>query len=89
MMAYGIHDLSDSEHKDFAAIHEHAQNILDNRSSVGLTQTEMTLTGLSKVLEDISNEVYDDLTKIMPWSLIFVVGIVTLLHRSWKIVLIS
>ena len=25
----------------------------------------------------------------MPWSLVFVVGIVTLLHRSWKIVLIS
>lgn len=83
------HDLSESEHKDFAAIHEHTQNILDNRSSVGFAQTEMTLTGLTKVLEDISNEVYEDLTKIMPWSLIFVVGIVTLLHRSWKIVLIS
>ena len=37
----------------------------------------------------ISVDPYDDLTKIMPWSLVFVVGIVTLLHRSWKIVLIS
>ncbi|RAH15746.1 MAG: hypothetical protein CMB56_002740 [Methanobacteriota archaeon] len=83
------HDLSESEHNDFSGIHMHIQNILDNRSSVGLIQTEMTLTGLTKVLEDISEEVYYDLTKIMPWSLIFVVGIVTLLHRSWKIVLIS
>jgi len=83
------HDLSESEHNDFSEIHEHVQNILDNRSSVGLIQTEMTLTGLTKVLEDISEEVYYDLTKIMPWSLVFVVGIVTLLHRSWKIVLIS
>lgn len=83
------HDLSESEFEDFSSIHVHTQNILDNRTSVGLTQTEMTLTGLTKVLEDISNEVYDDLIKIMPWSLIFVVAIVTLLHRSWKIVLIS
>ena len=84
------HDLSDADHKDFSEIHIHTQNILDNRSSVGFSsQTSMTLTGLTKVLEDISDEVYDDLTKIMPWSLVFVVGIVTLLHRSWKIVLIS
>ena len=83
------HDLSESEFEDFASIHVHTQDILDNRTSVGLIQTEMTLTGLTKVLEDISNEVYEDLTKIMPWSLIFVVAIVTLLHRSWKIVLIS
>ncbi len=83
------HDLSQADHIDFADFHIHTQNVLDNRTSVGLNQTQMTLTGLTKVLEDISNEIYDDLTKIMPWSLLFVVGIVTLLHRSWKIVLIS
>ncbi len=84
------HDLANADHKDFSEIHIHTQNILDNRSSVGFSsQTTMILTGLTKVLEDISDEVYDDLTKIMPWSLVFVVGIVTLLHRSWKIVLIS
>ena len=83
------HDLSEAEHKNFAQFHVHTQNVLDNRSSVNLNQTQMTLTGLTKVLEDISNAIYDDLTTIMPWSLLFVVGIVTLLHRSWKIVLIS
>ena len=55
------HDLSDADHKDFSEIHIHTQNILDNRSSVGFSsQTSMTLTGLTKVLEDISDEVYDD-----------------------------
>ena len=83
------HDLSGTQFRDFEEFHIHMENVIDNRSSVGMLQTKMTLTGLTKVLEDVSDAIYEDLTKIMPWSLLFVVAVVTLLHRSWKIVIIS
>ena len=49
----------------------------------------MTLTGLSKVLEDISEAIYHDLVDMLPISLLLTVLTITLLHRSWKVVIIS
>ena len=83
------HDMSGTQFADFEEFHVHVENVMENRNLVGLSQTQMTLTGLTKVLEDVSDAIYKDLTKIMPWSLLFVVAVVTLLHRSWKIVIIS
>ena len=33
----------------------------------------MTVTGLTKVLEDISEEIYKDLLMILPWSVFFTI----------------
>ena len=49
----------------------------------------MTQTGLSKILEDVSDAIYLDLLDMMPISLFLTVLIITLLHRSWKVVIIS
>ena len=49
----------------------------------------MTQTGLSKILEDVSDSIYLDLLDMMPISLFLTVLIITLLHRSWKVVVIS
>ena len=51
--------------------------------------TNMTHTGLSKILEDVSDAIYLDLLNMMPISLFLTVLIITLLHRSWKVVIIS
>lgn len=51
--------------------------------------TTMTQTGLSKILEDVSDAIYLDLLDMMPISLFLTVLIITLLHRSWKVVIIS
>ncbi|RAH13703.1 MAG: hypothetical protein CMB20_004350 [Methanobacteriota archaeon] len=51
--------------------------------------TEMTQTGLSKILEDVSDAIYIDLLNMMPISLALTVIVITLLHRSWKVVIIS
>ena len=51
--------------------------------------TNMTQTGLSKILEDVSDAIYLDLLNMMPISLFITVIIITLLHRSWKVVIIS
>ena len=49
----------------------------------------MTVTGLTKVLEDISDAIYEDLLMILPWSILFTVLIITTLHRSLKVVAIT
>ena len=49
----------------------------------------MTVTGLTKVLEDISAAIYEDLLMILPWSILFTVLIITALHRSLKVVAIT
>jgi len=51
--------------------------------------TTMTQTGLSKILEDVSDAIYLDLLDMMPISLFLTVVIISLLHRSWKVVIIS
>ena len=51
--------------------------------------TTMTQTGLSKILEDVSDAIYLDLLNMMPISLFLTALVITLLHRSWKVVVIS
>jgi predicted RND superfamily exporter protein len=53
------------------------------------SQTNMTHTGLSKILEDVSDAIFLDLLDMMPISLFLTVVIISLLHRSWKVVVIS
>ncbi len=85
------HDMSTTgEYQDFDEYLDHIQDIINatNRPS-DMRSTTMTLTGLTKVLEDVSDEIFEDLKEMMPISLILVVCVVTALHRSWKIVIIS
>ena len=85
---------------DYKEYFEHIDSVIDeeNRpesvewadgSEHYYRQTNMTQTGLSKILEDVSDKIYEDLLGMMPLSLFFTVLIITLLHRSWKVVIIS
>ena len=50
----------------------------------------MTVTGLTKVLEDISDAIYEDLADDPPVvSVLFTVLVITVLHRSAKVVVIT
>tara|TARA_B110000444_G_scaffold256526_1_gene293033 strand:- start:295 stop:3162 length:2868 start_codon:yes stop_codon:yes gene_type:complete len=72
---------------DFKELMAHFEKVVDNRPDSQLEV--MTVTGLNKVLEDISEEIYEDLLMILPWSVLFTVLIITILHRSVKVVLIT
>ena len=76
-----------SSYKDFF---NHVSEIIseENRPQEHRVTT-MTQTGLSKILEDVSDAIYLDLLDMMPISLFLTVLIITLLHRSWKVVIIS
>jgi len=78
------------EMEDFADFKElmiHFEKVVDNRPEPQLEV--MTVTGLNKVLEDISAEIYDDLLMILPWSVLFTILVITLLHKSIKVVIIT
>jgi len=78
-----------SDYKEFFS-HIDAVIDEDNRpTQYGINQLNMTQTGLSKILEDVSDAIYLDLLNMMPISLFLTVLIITLLHRSWKVVIIS
>ena len=72
---------------DFKELMEHFENVVDNRPDAQLEI--MTVTGLNKVLEDISEEIYQDLLMILPWSVLFTIIVITILHRSFKVVIIT
>ena len=74
--------------EDFSAILNHFQDIIDDRPSE-YRSTDMTVTGLTKVLEDVSDAIYEDLLMILPWSVLFTVLVITTLHRSAKVVVIT
>ena len=74
--------------EDFSAILNHFQAIIDDRPSE-YRSTDMTVTGLTKVLEDVSDAIYEDLLMILPWSVLFTVLVITTLHRSAKVVVIT
>ncbi|MGB2373276.1 MAG: MMPL family transporter, partial [Poseidonia sp.] len=74
---------------DFSALLNHFQDIIDNRPSEYRNTETITVTGLTKVLEDISDAIYEDLLMILPWSVLFTVLVITALHRSAKVVLIT
>ena len=82
------HDPTEANFEDFSELHKHFQSVIDDRPS-DMQNTEMTVTGLTKVLEDISDAIYEDLLKILPWSVVFTVLVITLLHRSLKVVVIT
>lgn len=82
------HDLNRTDFEDFSELLAHIQNVIDDRPSE-LSNTDMTVTGLTKVLEDISTEIYNDLLKMLPYSLLFTIGVITWLHRSAKVVVIT
>ena len=73
---------------DFALLLDHFQDVIDNRSSE-LQSTEMTVTGLTKTLEDISDAIYKDLIKMMPFSVLMTILVISFLHRSVKVVIIT
>ena len=75
--------------EDFYALLNHFQDIIDNRPSEFRNTDTITVTGLTKVLEDISDAIYEDLLMILPWSVLFTVLVITALHRSAKVVLIT
>ena len=74
--------------EDFSALLNHFQDVIDNRPS-DYRSTEMSVTGLTKVLEDVSDAIYEDLLTILPWSVIFTIAVITILHRSAKVVIIT
>ena len=77
------------DYKEFFA-HIDAVIDEDNRpAKYSANQLNMTQTGLSKILEDVSDAIYIDLLNMMPISLLLTVLVVTFLHRSWKVVIIS
>lgn len=85
------HDMTiTGQWEDYSEFFTHVEDVIDvfNRPS-SMSNTKMTLTGLSKVLEDISDEIYLDLLDMLPISLVITVIAITALHRSWKIVIIS
>ena len=85
------HDMSVTDQwEDYSEFFAHIEEVIDikNRPSA-YTNTNMTLTGLSKVLEDISDAIYLDLVDMLPISLVITVIVITALHRSWKVVIIS
>ncbi|MDP6865106.1 MAG: MMPL family transporter [Candidatus Poseidoniaceae archaeon] len=85
------HDMSTTDFADnFRDFFQHVEDIIseENRPQE-YRKTTMTQTGLSKILEDISESIYDDLLNMMPISLLLTIIIITLLHRSWKVVIIT
>ena len=72
---------------NFEELLSHFEQVVDNRPNSDITV--MTVTGLTKVLEDISDAIYEDLLMILPWSILFTVLVITFLHRSLKVVVIT
>ena len=76
------------DYANFDELHAHFQEVIDARPD-DMTNTEMTVTGLTKVLEDISEEIYKDLLMILPWSVFFTILFISAIHRSLKVVVIT
>jgi len=76
------------DYANFDELHAHFQDVIDARPD-DMENTEMTVTGLTKVLEDISEEIYKDLLMILPWSVFFTILFISAIHRSLKVVVIT
>ena len=77
---------------DYKEFFSHVDAVIDEENRPEKyrgNQLNMTQTGLSKILEDVSDAIYLDFLNMMPISLFLTVLVVTLLHRSWKVVIIS
>tara|TARA_B100001540_G_scaffold317667_1_gene352028 strand:+ start:1562 stop:4414 length:2853 start_codon:yes stop_codon:yes gene_type:complete len=85
------HDMSvTGKWADYKEWFAHVEELidLDNRPEP-YQDTIMIQTGLSKVLEDISGAIYLDLLDMLPLSLFLTTLIIMMLHRSWKVVVIT
>ncbi len=51
--------------------------------------TTLTQTGLVVVLNDVTDQIYNDLLRIIPVAVLFVVGVLVAFHRDFKIVLVA
>ena len=64
-------------------------SINETRMNLILPRDAITVTGLTPVLHDVSDAVYEELvTKMLPLSAVFVIITMVLLHRSPKVVII-
>ena len=64
-------------------------SINETRMNLILPRDAVTVTGLTPVLHDVSDAVYEELvSKMLPLSAVFVVITMVLLHRSPKVVII-
>ena len=72
---------------NFEELLAHFEMVVENRPNSDISL--MTVTGLTKVLEDISDAIYEDLLMILPWSVLFTILVITALHRSLKVVAIT
>ena len=72
---------------NFEELLAHFEMVVENRPNSDISV--MTVTGLTKVLEDISDAIYEDLLMILPWSVLFTILVITALHRSLKVVAIT
>jgi len=91
-IAFGlIHDMQcedcTTEFIDGRDFSSYLDVVIENRAKDPLTQMEVT--GLGKILNDVSDRIYDDLQHMMPISLAFVVLVLAALHRDPRIVLIT
>lgn len=53
------------------------------------SQTTMTKTGLVVVLNDVTDQIYNDLLKIIPVAVVFVIAVLVFFHRDWRIVFVA
>jgi predicted RND superfamily exporter protein len=53
------------------------------------SQAIMTQTGLVVVLNDVTDQIYNDLLKIIPVAVILVILVLIAFHRDWKIVFVA
>jgi len=69
------HDMSTTgEYFDFETYLNHVEDIIKTTNRPNdMRRTTMILTGLTKVLEDVSDEIFEDLKEMMPISLLLVV----------------
>jgi len=68
---------------------EPLSSINETRMNLILPRDAITVTGLTPVLHDVSDAVYEELvTKMLPLSAVFVIITMALLHRSPKVVII-
>ena len=82
------------EWDDFEDFFIHIDSMIDseNRPIWMLDEpsgTSFKQTGLTKVLQDVSSAIFEDLKAMMPISIVIVVLVITALHRSLKVVVIS
>ena len=60
----------------------------NNEEGEAYSRCAITVTGLTPVLHDVSDAVYIQLEKMLPWSLAFVAVTMLILHRNPKVLII-